>query len=116
MAVTYSLPLSNVWETKTQLQYQMTLLPQRRDLDRTISWLPHTTKENKNPHVGSHQLKSKQTHAYNMATASAMSIDELFSYIQGLFAHLFQKFADFTYVNYRQEFGIKDPIKEKFLF
>ena len=50
-----------------------------------------------------------------MATASAMSVDELFSYIQGLFAHLFQKFADFTYENYRQEFGIKDPIKEKFL-
>ena len=67
MAVTSSMPFSNYWDTKTQLQHQTTLLLQR-DLGRTFSWLPHTTKENKNSHVRSLVLVFYPTHFDHVAS------------------------------------------------
>ena len=116
MAVTSSMPFSNYWDTKTQLQHQTTLLPQR-DLGSTISWLPHTTKENKNSHVRSRRFKLKQTRAYK-ATAPVMSKDELYTSLDSilnLILQMSQIFADYNYEHHKKPYGIIDPLNEKLL-
>ena len=115
VAVTSSLPLSKIWDTKTQFLGQTGLLPQHDVVSTYSTRLPHEIKGSRESQTRPHLLKLKQTHV-SMATAPVMSMDELFSIVQSilnLLPQLYQTVADVFYNIFREKYGINDPLSDE---
>ena len=114
MAVTSSLPLSKIWDTKTQFLDRTGLLPQHDVVSTYSTRLPHEIKGSRESLTRPLLLKSKQTHV-SMATAPVMSMDELFSIAQSilnLLPQIYEIVADAFYDIFKEKYGINDPLSE----